>query len=91
MRLRKSSANVVPRRRQPNANLVWVGIAAWGIAEAISLLLSIWRSIVAQRAAISRRKNLSATAGQTGCRWPSFTGRFNGKQTNLVHGTNLGS
>ena len=71
MQLRKSFANVVQRRRQPNANLVWVGIAAWGIAEAISLLLSIWRSIVAQRAAISRRKNLSATAGQTGCRSPN--------------------
>ena len=41
MRLRKSFANVVQRRRQPNANLVWVGIAAWGIAEAISLLLSV--------------------------------------------------
>ena len=35
MQLRKSFANVVQRRRQPNANLVWVGIAAWGIAEAL--------------------------------------------------------
>ena len=35
MQLRKSFANVVQLRRQPNANLVWVGIAAWGIAEAL--------------------------------------------------------
>ena len=71
MRLRKSFANVVQRRRQPNANLVWVGIAAW-----VPRLLVCYFPY--------------GEPQFSDCRWPSFTGRFNGKQTNLVHGTNLG-